>query len=336
MSPRPLITVMLDDATVPPEDPQFQGNPTEWTTEYHVVTTIRKLGYQTTLLPVADRVEPIVANLTQHRPDLVFNLTEQFKDNRRLDASLAGLLDLLGIPFTGTGPAGLILCRDKGLCKQLLSRHKVRVPGFVSIPRGKEPRIPRALNYPLVVKPVYTDGSEGISNASLVKDINELRDRVRIVHNRWNQPAIVEEYINGRELYVAVIGNKKLSVLPPREMFFKDQSSDGPVLATYKVKWDPDYQKKWKINIGFAKLEPELFKKIARACKKAYKLMRIRDFGRIDIRLKPNGHICILEVNPNPDIAYGDEVAEAAEKLGISYDQLIERIIRLALKRNNN
>ena len=191
----------------------------------------------------------------------------------------------------------------------------------------------KSLQYPMVVKPAYADGSEGISNASLVSNEELLKDRIRLVHERWNQPAIAEEYVTGRELYVSVLGNKRLSVLPPREIFLSRTSDNGPIHATYRVKWDQEYRKKWNITFGLADLEESVMAHIAGVCKRVYRILQLQDYGRIDVRLTPENRLVILEVNPNPDIAFGDEVAESAEKAGIPYRQLIDRILRLALKR---
>ena len=150
-------------------------------------------------------------------PDLVFNLTEQFGGDRRFDKNIAALLEILDIPFTGSGATGLMLCRDKRLCKQLLSLHRIRVPGFAFLPLNRAVRVPKTLRYPLVVKPAFEDSSEGISNASLAANEEALRERVQFVHEGWQQAVIAEEYIEGRELYVSVLGNKRLVVLPIRE-----------------------------------------------------------------------------------------------------------------------
>ena len=324
---------MVDYATMPDEAPDFVGESLDQSTEYHVITTLRELGHEVSVLGVNDRVRPILDGLTEQQPDLVFNLTEQFRDRRRLDKNIAGLLEMLGVPFTGAGSAGMLLCRNKGLCKQVLGAHKIRVPGFAIFPPGKRVRVRKALKFPLVVKPLYEDGSEGISNASLVRDEPELGERASLIHERWKQPAIAEEYIAGRELYMGVLGNQRLTVLPPRELFFGNGDPGGPVLATYKVKWDKEYQERWKISFGFGELDADTFKKVARTCKRVYRLLQLQDFGRMDLRLTPEGQIAILEANPNPDIAYGEEVAEAAEKVGISYGELLDRIVRLALRR---
>ncbi|MBN2316540.1 MAG: ATP-grasp domain-containing protein, partial [Sedimentisphaerales bacterium] len=262
-----------------------------------------------------------------------FNLTEQFGGDRRFDKNIAALLEILDIPFTGSGAMGLMLCRDKGLCKQLLSLHKIRVPGFVFLPLNRAIRVPKTLRYPLVVKPAFEDSSEGISNASLAANEEALRDRVQFVHERWQQAVIAEEYIEGRELYVSVLGNKKLDVLPIRECLFNSDEAKGPQMATYRVKFNAKYRQKWNITFGFADLDPAIVKNVERVCKRIYRALQIRDYGRIDLRLTPDNKLVILEANPNPDIAYGEEFAESAHKAGISYEKLLDRILQVALQR---
>ena len=329
------VTVLMDAACLPDTDPDFSPDVRDPSTEYHVVTTLKELGHSVSILGVWNDVEAVVRGLKEQDPQLVFNLTEQFRDDRRQDKNVAGLLELMQIPFTGTGSTGLMLSRSKSLSKRLLSTRKIRVPGFIVLAPGKRPRIPKALTYPMVVKPVYEDGSDGIFNASLARDEATLRERARVVHERWKQPAIAEEFIEGRELYVSVLGNRRLKVLPAREMFYDHNAQDGPVLATYKVKWDEAYREKWKITFGFAELDPELEERIARICKRAYRVLEFRDWGRIDVRVTPDNRIVVLEGNANGDIAYGEEVAEAAEKAGIPYTALIDNIVNSALRRHH-
>ncbi|MHC4706929.1 MAG: D-alanine--D-alanine ligase family protein [Planctomycetota bacterium] len=333
MSRRLKITALVDAATVPLDDPDFAARPDVPTTEYHVVGALRSLNHHVSILAVSDDVTSIASTLTENKPKIVFNLTEEFAGDRRFDKNIASLLEMIGVPFTGTGPTGLMLCRDKRLCKQLLSLHKIRVPGFVSLPMGRAARVPKNLRYPLVVKPAFEDSSEGISNASVVANEAALRERAQFVHERWEQPVIAEEYIEGRELYVTILGNKRLTVLPIRECSFDSDGSEGPILATYRVKWNEQYQKKWNIKFGFAELDPSVLRNIHRICKRVYRILQIRDYGRIDLRLTPDNKLVILEANPNPDIAYGEEVAEAAEKADIHYEDLIDHIIRFALRR---
>ena len=327
------ITVLVDTSAIPDNDPDFTAEEHEPTTEYHVTTTLRELGHNVSVRGAVHDIGTLVGTLTEPRPDIVFNLTEEFGGDRRLDKNIAGLLEMLGIPFTGAGPAGLMLCRDKQLCKQLLSLHKIRVPGFIALAPDRPLRFSKNLRYPMVVKPAFEDSSEGISKASLVANENELKERVVFVHERWQQPAIAEEYIEGRELYVSLLGNRRLTVLPFRECLFDSEGDQGPQLATYRVKWSAEYREKWNIRFGFADLSGPIVEAIGRVCRRVYHVLQIRDYGRIDLRLTPDNKVIILEANANPDLAYGEEVAEAAEKTGIHYDNLIQRILRLALRR---
>ncbi len=327
------ITVLVDAASVPAADPQFLNPPDEPITEYHVIESIRLLGHSAFVIDVHDDLGYMIEKIKSSDPDLIFNLTEQFACRRDMDKNIAAVLEMLQIPFTGAGTAGLMLCRDKRLCKQLLARHLIRVPGFVNIPQGRRVRVPRAVRFPLVVKPALEDGSEGISNASLVWDEDALAERARFVHERWRQDAIAEEYIDGRELYVSIIGNKRLTVLPVRECYLQKHPEGGPYMATYRVKWDEAYRNKWHIEFGFADLDQKLHDHIARVCKKVYRLLHLQDYGRIDVRLTADEKIVVLEANPNPGLAYGEEVAESAEKAGLEYEQFIDRIIKTALRR---
>ncbi|MHC4740985.1 MAG: D-alanine--D-alanine ligase family protein [Planctomycetota bacterium] len=327
------ILVLVDEATVPPEDSNFEDHPDSPITEYHVIGSLRDLGHEVSVLGVMEDVAELVKALSEQKADLVFNLTEHFGGERRLDKNIVGLLELLGIPFTGSGIRAMMLCRDKALCKELLGHHRIRVPGFVLLPMNRAVRVPKTMRYPLVVKPALEDGSEGISNASLVTNEAALAERAEFIYEGWEQPVIAEEYIEGRELYVTVSGNKRLAVYPPRECFFNYEGDEGPALATYRVKWNKKYREKWNITFGFAELEPGVFKQIERVCRRAYRILHIQDYGRIDLRLTPDGKVVVLEANPNPDLAYGEEVAESAERAGLSYDRLIDRIVNLAMRR---
>ena len=333
MSRKLNITVLVDATEVKESDPNFEITPEVPTTEYHVIEALRDLGYDVSVLGAVSDIQTIVSTLKKRNPDLVFNLTESFDGDRRLDKNIAGLLEMLNIPFTGAGAMGLMLCRDKRLCKELLSLHKIRVPQFFSLPHGRKVRVAKTIRYPLVVKPALEDGSEGISNASLVSDDTELAERVHYMHERWEQPAIAEEYIKGRELYVSILGNKRLVVLPIRECLFDFDGNEGPQLATYRVKWNAEYRKKWNIKFVYAELDPAIVKNISHICKRVYRILHIQDYGRIDLRLTHDNKVMILEANSNPDLAYGEEVAEAAEKHGMSYEQFIDRILDYALRR---
>jgi D-alanine-D-alanine ligase len=329
------ITVLVDYASIPDDDPEFHDPTGKAVTEYHVIEALRQLGHQVSVIGIFDNLEEMISKLKEHKPDLIFNLTEQYCGERLWDKNMAGVLDMLQIPYTGSGPMGLMLCRDKRLCKQLLGLHKIRVPNFLSLPWGKTVHVNKSIRFPLVVKPAFGDGSEGIANASLVNNAEALAERAEFIHDRWHQDAIAEEYIEGRELYVSVLGNKRLKVCPPRECLFNFDKDQGPNLATYRVKWNDEYREKWGIDFGFAELEPDVFKHIEKVCKRAFRVLHLRDYGRIDVRLTPEGKIVVLEANPNPDLAWGEEVAEAAQYAGMNYNRLIDFIIRQALKRKD-
>ena len=328
------VTVMVDSPCIPQEDPEFKKHGPNDNTEYNVIWALRRLGHDVGILGVGNNVAAIVTALTERRPDVVFNLTEQFNNDRRKDSNVAALMEMMAIPFTGSGALGLTLCRSKAFSKQLLAAQQLRLPGYAVLPPGAATLVTRSLKYPLVVKPVYEDGSDGISNASLVRNEDELRERAAMVHERFKQAAIAEEYIEGRELYVSVFGNGRLTVLPPRELTFGNSDNGGPVMATYRLKWNMAYQQKWKIKFGFCELDAAVNQQITFVCKKAYKLLHINDYGRLDIRLTKDNEVYIIEANPNPNIGRDDELAQSAARAGIGYAALLSRIIRLALRRN--
>jgi D-alanine-D-alanine ligase len=327
------VACLVDDATIPESDVEFRNPPKESSTEYDVIGTLRELGHDVRVVGVAGEVFGVVRELADDRPDVVFNLTEVFRWDRKLDANIAALLELLDIPFTGTSSVGLMLSRNKGLCKYLLNARHIRVPAFAVYAPGQKVRAARDLRFPLVVKPLYSDGSEGISNASLVQNAQELTERVAMIHERFKQPAIAEQFIDGRELYVGLIGNEHIKVLPPRELRFGRAEEGGPVLATYKVKWDKEYREKWQVAFAHAELENKLAAQVSRVCRRAFQILQMRDYGRVDLRIDANGNVYVLEVNPNPNLAKDDEVAESAAKAGIGYAKLIERILGDALGR---
>ncbi len=332
------ICTIVDNACVPDDDPEFHRKPgddptVDSYTEYRVVRTLRRLGHAVRVVGVGDDVPALLKSLSNPSPRIVFNLTEQFRGKRRLDQNVAALLEMIQIPFTGAGSTGLVLCRNKGVCKNILSSRKIHVPNHTIYAPGRTVRAPGYLHFPLVVKPLYEDGSDGISNASLVRTADELRERVAVVHSNWKQPAIAEEFIEGRELYAGVLGNRRLTVLPLRELQFGRADEGGPVMATYRVKWDIDYQVKWDIDFVNARVDESLNRVISRIARKVFHLLQMNDYGRIDIRLTPENRVYVLEANPNPGLAPEDEVGLGARKAGISYTELIHRILRTALRR---
>ena len=225
-----------------------------------------------------------------------------------------------------------MISRDKALAKKLLAYHRIRVPNFSVFPVRHRIHRPKRLKFPIFVKSVVEDASLGISQASLVKNDEGLISRVSFVHEQIGKEAIAEEFIEGRELYVGVLGNKRLETFPVWELLFKNKPDDQPLIATARAKWNLKYQKKWGIISREAKNIPDaLARKIKERCKKIYRILGLSGYARFDFRLTPEGSLYFLEANPNPQLAYGEDFAESAEKRGISYHELLQRVINLGL-----
>jgi D-alanine-D-alanine ligase len=241
-------------------------------------------------------------------------------------------LEMMRLPYTGCNSRGLMLARDKSLTKKILTYHRVPVPDFVVVPRGRAIRRPRRLGFPLIVKSLTLDASIGISQASVVEDDARLEERVRFIHESIGTPALVEEYVEGRELYVGILGNQRLQVLPTWELDFSGLPEEARHIATERLKWSLSYQKKHGIASGAAKDLPEpLVRSIGGLCKRVYRSLMLSGYARIDLRLAEDGRIVVLEANPNPQLAYGEDLAEAAEAAGVRYGPLLDRIMALGL-----
>ena len=237
-----------------------------------------------------------------------------------------------GLPFTGCGSTGLTLCKHKGISKKILHYHGINVPNFVVIPRGQRIGRPKQLKFPILVKPVKEEASYGISRASFVETDENFRNRIGFIHEKYKSDAIAEEYIEGRELYVSIMGNVKLTVFPIRELIFREVPPNEPRIATYKAKWDEKYRKRWGLEGRFAEnLDPALVSEIEKTCKEIYRLLTIDGYARIDLRLSAENKPYFIEANPNPHLAFDEDFAESAAKAEIKYPQLIEKIIRLGM-----
>ncbi|NUM87738.1 MAG: ATP-grasp domain-containing protein [Bdellovibrionales bacterium] len=303
----------------------------DWRTESDVRNALARLGHQVIPLGLHDSLDPLLELLRKDKPDLVFNLSEAFRGDRDFEPHIVAALELLGVPVTGSGPMGLKLCKDKGLTKEILGYHRVRIPRFLTAKRGRPVASLRRFPFPAIIKPLRLESSEGISQLSFVENEKDAAARVKFIHERLGADAIVEEYIDGRELYVSVLGNEKLAVLPAREIFFHEVPKDEPKMATFRAKWDEDYRKKWGIQNGFARaLPPSVAERLEETCKKIYRLLRIRGYGRIDLRVKENGEIYFIEANPNPSIGRHEDFALSAGKADLAYDDLIAKIVSLA------
>jgi D-alanine-D-alanine ligase len=299
--------------------------------ESDVLRCLQHLGHEVETLAVFDNVAAIVEKLKAYAPDVVFNLTESFYHDRSHEPNIPALLELMKVRYTGSGPEALLLCKDKALAKKVLTYHRVRLPRFVVSHRARPLRRLRRFVYPAFVKPVSEESSDGISQASFVRVENEAIERARFIHQKFNCDALIEEYIEGRELYLSVLGNSRLTVFPPREIFFEQVPEDAPKFATFHAKWNDAYRKKWGIKNAAAGPLPEgVQDNLSRLARKIYRLLKIRGFGRIDVRLTPTGEVFVIEANPNPSLAQDEDFAGAAAEAGMGYDVLIQQILDAA------
>jgi D-alanine-D-alanine ligase len=329
------LLALMDEELVPPEDVRgVDVSDVEWKTEFDVVSTLRELGHEVECLGVRSDLGAIRTAVTELQPHVVFNLLEDFHDVPIYDQNLVSYLELLGVPYTGCNPRGLMLARDKGISKKLLSYHRIPVPEFAVFRMGSAVRRPRRLAFPLIVKSLTKEGSAGIAQTSLVTDDEKLAERVAFIHKRQRTDAIVERFIDGRELYVGILGNARLQVFPVWELLFTKAPDELPKIATEKVKWDAGYRDKHGIKTALAKgLADAQVAQIKSLCKRIYRVLELSGYARVDLRLDPEGRVYVLEANPNPQLAYGEDFAESAEKAGVSYNALIQRIVNLALQR---
>jgi len=225
----------------------------------------------------------------------------------------------------------LLLCKDKALAKKVLSYHRVRLPRFVVSHRARPLRRLRRFTFPGFVKPVSEESSDGISQASLVRVEEEAIERARFIHQKFNCDALIEEYVEGRELYLSVLGNNRLTVFPPREIFFGQVPEDAPKFATFHAKWNDAYRKKWGIkNASAGPLPDGVQENLTKLARRIYRLLKIRGFGRIDVRLTSTGEVFVIEANPNPSLAQDEDFARAAAESGMGYDVLIQQILDAA------
>jgi D-alanine-D-alanine ligase len=304
-----------------------------WRTEYDVVSTLTAMGHEVRNLPVHDDLGDIRRASEEWKPHIAFNLLEGFDDVTIFDQNVVSHLELLKLSYTGCNPRGLLLARDKSLSKKLLAYHRIHVPDFEVFRTGRPIRRPKRLTYPLMVKSLTQEASIGISQASVVDSDEKLKERVAFIHESIGTAAIVEQYIEGRELYVGMIGNQALQVLPVWELFFTNMPEGVKRIATDRVKWSVKYQKKYGIDSGPARDLPEAkAEEIQHLCKRAYRALELSGYARIDLRLDEAGNVWVLEANPNPQIARGEDFAASAEKLGMSYEAVLQRIINLGLR----
>jgi len=334
---RPLrVLVLSHPGLIPPESVEGRSERElhHWKTVSSVMQALGGAGHHVRALGVQLELQPIRDEIEEWKPHVVFNLLEEFHGETAYDQNVASYLELLRVPYTGCNPRGLMLARGKDMSKTLVAYHRIATPAFHVFPMRRKVRRPGRLQFPLIVKTLNEDASRGIAQASVVNSDEKLVERVAFIHERMGTAAIVEQYVEGRELYVGVLGNERLRVLPVWELEFGESSTRANRIATARVKHDPVYQEQRGILQGPAEdLAPELAARIQRIAKRIYRTLALDGYARIDFRLSAEGVPYFLEANPNPEIAIHEEFAEAADYDGLDYTALLERILALGIRR---
>ena len=329
------ILVLVREGLIPPDTMEGYTDKEieEWKCEYDVIQTLRELGHDVHPLGVYDDLAPLKDAITDWKPDIAFMLLEEFHGVTLYDHAIVSYLELMQQPYTGCNPLGTILSRKKALAKKVLLYHDLPTPQFAVFPKGRAARLPKHLKFPLLIKSDGEDASHGISQASVVRDEAALKNRVSFLHESSGGDALVEEYIEGRELYVGVIGNDRLQTFPIWEMDFNRMPDDQARIATAKIKFNEAYRKKYGVTTRAARnIAPETQRRIVRICKQVYRELSMSGYARMDLRLTEDNRIYVLEANANPNLSYGEDLAESAEMAGVSYEMLLEKIIRLGLQ----
>lgn len=329
MSKKILILVHKD--LVPPEDyhpNKKERATTPWITEYDVVKTIKDLSLDFDILGIDTSLNQLLEALQSKDYYLVFNLLEEFKSNTRMESKIVALMELFDQKYTGCNSKGLLIAKDKALSKKILKYHHLATAQFFTFPKGKKKKVPKRLNYPLIVKCLYEEASYGIAKASIVNSEEKLYERVKYIHEQLDQDAIIEEFIEGKEYYVGVLGKKNLKTLPIIELHFDNIENPEKEIYSSQAKWNENYRKRNGIRTETAKLEKSLDEKVNRFCKKAYKALNLSGYARMDLRITKQEQIFLLEANPNPNIALDDDFAMSALSVGYSYKSLIKKLIK--------
>jgi D-alanine-D-alanine ligase len=322
--------VMLVDVENGERNTRGRFVPDRASMEEHVYNALRVRYRHVTVVPFGPDIGATLAELKALKPRMIFNLTEWVDGDRKLDHAIAGLLDIMKFRYTGTGPAGLQVCRDKALSTYLAAAAGVDVP--CSFTLGARDRIVNpGLPYPLIVKPQFGDGSDEIGKYSLVRSERELAVRVKAIRARLKEPVVCEEFIPGRDIYVGVIGNEP-RVLAPTEMVVGSRKKSAPKFATYRLKNDGAYRTKWRVCYRLAKLPPRVRQLVRDYGSKVFRTLQLRDYARLDFRLTDAGRLVFIEANPNSDLT-PNTLGRNLCFVGIEYRNLIPRIVETARKR---
>lgn len=300
-----------------------------WIVEHELMTSLVDEGHEIEMVEVEDDLLQLGQKIEEWRPHVAFNLLEGFKGISLFDQNVVSYLELLGVPYTGCNPRGLIVARHKGLTKKILSYHGILTPQFTVVPRSSQTPV-RPVPFPAIVKSVTEEASIGISNASIVTDEHRLEERIRFIHEAVGTHALVESFIEGRELYVSVLGNQRLETLPVWELRFPKSRESGVRIATERVKSSPAFRKKHGIESGEARdLPKEIVTRAQEISRQAYRLLGLNGYARMDFRLTEDGKLYLLEANPNPHLGKSEDFVQSARRAGLSYNDVVWRILSL-------
>jgi D-alanine-D-alanine ligase len=323
------VAVLIHKGLLPPDNASRikKEDLEDFKVEYHVISTLIKTGHSIYPVEMFGELEPLRTLIDEIKPDIAFNLLEEFTEFPLFDQQVINYLEMKKIPYTGCNPRGMMLAKDKALSKKILAFHNINIPRFEVFPLNKKISIKDGLRFPLFVKSLNDEGSIGISKESIVDSEEKLINRIEYLHESFATDVIAEEFIEGREIYVGVLGNTRLKILTPWELVLKNDSSDTPI-ATSRLKWNVKHQKQAGLYTGAAKLSPVLKKKFQKITREIYTALKLSGYARIDYRLTPDEEIYLLEANPNPFLASDEDLAASAKYDGIEYSELLEMIIR--------
>jgi D-alanine-D-alanine ligase len=328
------VMVLLHKDLVPPDKKkgEFDRDQVDWLTEWDVATTLKKMGHDVLCLGVISDLSKIRGAITDFKPHIVYNLLEEFDGEAIFDQNVVSYLELMKIPYTGCNPRGLILARDKGLAKKILTYHRIKTAPFCSFSKSrKKAKLTKDLIYPVIVKCQNEEASLGLTKAALVNNEEKLLERVAFIHNEYKVDAIAEQFIEGREFYMGVIGNHRLKTFPAWELTFEKVESPEKEFYGQSAKWNMGYRKRKGIQTGRANLPSDVEKKMADICKRTYRALGLNGYARIDLRMDKEGQLFVIEANPNPDIAESDDFAKSAHFSKLSYKNLLKKILSLGL-----
>jgi len=297
-----------------------------------IFDALAKLGHEPSYLVLDGHDQSLLA-VARCNADLIFNLTESYAGDDTKDMNLAAYLELLDKPYTGADPHALYLAQDKSLAKKVFQFHKIRTPYFAVSYKGRTGHA-HDIEFPLIVKPASEDGSIGIDASSVVESVKELMEKIHDIHEQFDSPALIEEYIEGREIYAAILGEEKAEALPLVELDMSKLPEGTPRIAGTDVKWEKDSEAYKKTRTRVVEdLDEKTVERLQEKAVAAYQALQLRDYGRVDMRLTPKGEIYVIEVNPNPWLSSGAEFAMAARKSGRTYTDLMRDIVDLAMAR---